>query len=356
MHFDHGEVPLEYTRYTWQKSLFIFIMFLSLIIAIMASISLGSVRIGMGNIINTLIRQPISRQLDLIILHIRLPQTLTAVVAGAGLAGAGAVMQSVLRNPLASPFTLGIAHAAAVGAALSVMVLGSGVMAGSLASAVNISNPMITLGAAFGFSMATALVITLISKTRGSSPEVMVLTGVALGALFTAGTMLLQFFADDIQLAAMVFWAFGDVARTSWNDLGILSCITLVILVYFLANAWHYNAMDIGDETARGLGVRVEVVRLSGMMTSSLATAVIISFVGIIGFVGLVAPHIVRRIIGDDHRFLMPATILTGALILLVSDITARLILLPHVLPVSIFTSFLGAPVFIYLIIKGHKK
>ena len=356
MHFDQGEVPREYTRYTWQKSLFIFMMFLSLIIAIMASISLGSVKIGMGDIIHTLIRQPISRQLDLIIWHIRLPQTLTAVMAGAGLAGAGAVMQSVLRNPLASPFTLGIAHAAAFGAAFSIMILGSGVMAGSLANAVNISNPMITLGSAFGFSMATALVITFISKTRGSSPEVMVLTGVALGALFTAGTMLLQFFADDIQLAAMVFWTFGDVARTSWNDLGILSLITLVILIYFLANAWNYNAMDIGDETARGLGVRVEMVRLSGMMTSSLVTAVIISFVGIIGFVGLVAPHIVRKIIGDDHRFLMPATILTGALILLVSDIAARLILLPHVLPVSIFTSFLGAPVFIYLIIKGHKK
>jgi iron complex transport system permease protein len=215
---------------------------------------------------------------------------------------------------------------------------------------------MITLGSAFGFSMATACLITYISKIRGSSPEVMVLTGVALGALFTAGTMLLQFFADDIQLAAMVFWTFGDVARTSWNDLIIISSVTLVILIYFLANAWNYNAMDIGDETAKGLGVRVEMVRLSGMMTSSLVTAVIISFVGIIGFVGLVAPHIVRRIIGDEHRFLMPATILTGALILLVSDIAARLILLPHVLPVSIFTSFLGAPVFIYLIIKGHNK
>lgn len=356
MHFDLGEVPGDYTRYTWQKSLFILMLFGALVIAIGTSISLGSVKIGFKDLVNTLAWQTVSQQLDLIIWQIRLPQTLTAVTAGAGLAGAGAVMQSVLRNPLASPFTLGIAHAAAFGAAFSVMIMGSGVMTGTLASAVHISNPMITLTSAFGFSMATAGVITLISKTRGSSPEVMVLTGVALGALFTAGTMLLQFFANDVQLAAMVFWTFGDVARTSWNDLGVIASITLVLLIYFLTNAWNYNAMILGDETARGLGVRVERVRLAGMMAASLTTAVIISFVGIIGFVGLVAPHIVRRIIGDDHRFLMPATLILGSLILLGSDIAARLVLLPHVLPVSIFTSFLGAPVFIYLILKGKQK
>jgi iron complex transport system permease protein len=295
-------------------------------------------------------------QFDLIIWNIRLPQTLTAVVAGAGLAGAGTVMQSVLRNPLASPFTLGIAHAAAFGAALSVMILGSGTMASSLGDAITITSPMLTLISAFAFSMGTACLITYIARMRGAAPEVMVLTGVALGALFTAGTMMLQFFADDVQLAAMVFWTFGDVARTDWHDLSFLALITVVILVYFMANAWNYNAMDIGDETAKGLGVRVERVRLTGMMAACLVTSVIISFAGIIGFIGLVAPHIVRRVIGDDHRFLMPASIIAGALILLAADIAARLVLLPHVLPVSIFTSFMGAPVFIYLIIKGSRR
>jgi len=356
MHFDHGKIPGEYIRYTRRKILFISVIFLSLVAAIGVSISTGSVGISLNELLSTLAGSPVSRQLELIIWHIRLPQTLTAVLAGAGLAGAGAVMQSVLRNPLASPFTLGIAHAAAFGAAFSVMILGSGMISSTLGDAVKISNPMLTLGAAFGFSMATACLITFIAKMRGASSEIMVLTGVALGALFTAGTMLLQFFADDIQLAAMVFWTFGDVARTSWKDLLFLSSLTLVILIYFLANTWNYNAMAIGDETAKGLGVRVETIRLTGMMAASLVTAAIISFVGIIGFVGLVSPHIVKKIIGGDHRFLMPATLLTGGLILLASDVVARLILLPHVLPVSIFTSFLGAPVFIYLIIKGTKK
>ncbi|MCP4719536.1 MAG: iron ABC transporter permease, partial [Desulfobacteraceae bacterium] len=219
MHFDDGEVSKEYTRYTLGKSLFIVLIITALIFTIVASISSGAVHIRFTEVFNTLLKNDVIKQFDLIIWNIRLPQTLTAVVAGAGLAGAGTVMQSVLRNPLASPFTLGIAHAAAFGAAFSVMILGSGVMASSLGDAVSISNPMLTLLSAFIFSMGTACLITYIAKIRGSSPEVMVLTGVALGALFTAGTMLLQFFADDVQLAAMVFWTFGDVARTDWSDL-----------------------------------------------------------------------------------------------------------------------------------------
>jgi iron complex transport system permease protein len=356
MHFDDGVIPREYTRYTLGKSMFIGLTLAALLVTIVVSISLGAVNIPFSQVLKTLLGNDVIKQFDLIIWNIRLPQTLTAVVAGAGLAGAGTVMQSVLRNPLASPFTLGIAHAAAFGAAFSVMILGSGVMASTTGDAVCISNPLLTLLSAFAFSMGTACLITYIAKTRGSSPEVMVLTGVALGALFTAGTMMLQFFADDIQLAAMVFWTFGDVARTDWNDLVFISVITGAALVYFMANSWNYNAMDIGDETATGLGVRVKRVRLAGMMIASLVTSVIISFVGIIGFIGLVAPHIVRRIIGDDHRFLMPGSIIVGALVLLAADIAARLVLLPHVLPVSIFSAFLGAPVFIYLILKGHKK
>lgn len=356
MHFENGEISIEYSQYIRKKILFIILVFIALILVMLTSISLGSVHIGFIEVIKTLLGNPDSRQFELIIWNIRLPQTLTAMVAGAGLASAGAVMQSVLRNPLASPFTLGIAHAAAFGAAFSVMILGTGVMASSLNDAFHISNPVVTLLSSFFFSMMTACLITYISKIRGASPETMVLTGVALGSLFMAGTMMLQFFADDIQLAAMVFWTFGDVARTDWQDLSFIFSVTFCLLVYFLCNTKNYTAMDMGDETAKGLGVNVESVRLMTMMAASLTTAVIISFVGIISFIGLAAPHIVRRIIGDDQKFLIPASILVGALILLSADIVARLILLPHVLPVSIFTALLGAPVFIYLIIKGYQK
>jgi len=127
-----------------------------------------------------------------------------------------------------------------------------------------------------------------------------------------------------------------------------------VATLYFFFNAWNYNAVDAGDETARGLGVRVERVRLTGMLAASLVTAVIVSFLGIIGFVGLVCPHMVRRLIGGDNRFLLPASAVLGAVLLLVSDTAARLILVPHLLPVSILTAFMGAPVFMLLIVKGR--
>jgi iron complex transport system permease protein len=153
----------------------------------------------------------------------------------------------------------------------------------------------------------------------------------------------------------MVFWTFGDTARASWRELGILTAITLAAMLFFLGNTWNYNAVDAGDETARGLGVQVARIRLAGMLAASLVTAVTVAFLGIIGFVGLVAPHMVRRLIGADNRFLLPATALTGAGLLLISDTAARLVLAPHLLPVSILTAFMGAPVFIYLIVKGGR-
>jgi iron complex transport system permease protein len=296
-----------------------------------------------------------TRQTEVIVWNIRLPQALASMIAGAGLAVAGAAMQSILRNPLGSPFTLGISHAAAFGAALSVMLLGGGIMTSNAVGAIQITNPWLTTFSAFVFSIIAAAAIVGVARLRGATPEVMVLTGVALGAFFTAGTMFLQFFADDVQLAAMVFWTFGDTARASWRELGFMAAATLAVSIFFFANSWNYNAIDAGDETAKGLGVRVEWVRTSGMMLASVLTAVIISFLGIIGFVGLVVPHMVRRIIGADHRFLLPASCIGGALLLLVADTGARLMLAPHVLPVSILTAFMGAPIFLWLIIRGGR-
>lgn len=356
MHFSDGQVPDEYRRYIGWKTTLIIVTGGLLIIALMAGISLGAARIPIMDVMRSMSGLDVARRFDVIIWNIRLPQALAAIVAGAGLAVAGAVMQSILRNPLGSPFTLGISHAAAFGAAFSVMILDGGIMTSTQVGAINITNPYITTGSAFVFSLTAAGVIIGVSRIRGATPEVMVLTGVALGALFTAGTMFLQFFADDVQLAAMVFWTFGDTARASWSELAVITVATVAASAYFIANGWNYNAIDAGDETAKGLGVRVDAVRITGMLLATLLTAVIIAFLGIIGFVGLVVPHMVRRLIGSDHRFLLPASILTGGLLLLISDTVARTILMPHVLPVSVLTAFMGAPVFIYLIIKGQRR
>ncbi|TAJ44015.1 FecCD family ABC transporter permease [Methanofollis fontis] len=368
MHLAHGEIPEEYLRYTGRKVAVICGGFVLLLLVFIYSIAVGAVGIPPADVVSVLVSGMLERlglpalaasapaMYDRIIWEIRLPQALAGVIAGLGLAVAGVAMQSILRNPLGSPSTLGIANAAAFGAAFAVMVLGAGTMQSTGATAVTISNPYITTTVAFVFSMLATFVILGISRIRRASPEVMVLAGVALSSLFTAGTMFLQFFADDTQLAAMVFWTFGDLGRASWSEIWIMGAVALLGAVYFYANSWNYNAIDAGDETAKGLGVGVERLRLAGMLVSSLLTAVIVAFLGVIGFVGLICPHIMRRIVGDDHRFLIPATCIAGAVLLIASDTAARLMLAPHILPVSILTAFMGAPVFLYLLIRGYTR
>lgn len=199
------------------------------------------------------------------------------------------------------------------------------------------------------------MIILAFSRLRGVTPEVMILVGVAMGSLFTAGTMLLQYFADDTQLASIVFWTFGDVSRASWGELALITFVVVLSIIYFTLERWKYNAIDAGDETAKGLGVNVEQVRLRGMMCASLVTAIIVSFLGVIGFVGLICPHMARRIVGDDHRFLIVASLIIGSLLLLSADTAARMLIEPYQLPVAVLTSFLGAPTFIYLILGGRR-
>jgi iron complex transport system permease protein len=373
IHLHEGDIPEEYMQYVGRKISFIMGGIGLLLLLFVYSISVGAVHIPPMEVVNTIIQGTIERintlfslnlifgegvsiKWDIIIWNIRLPQALTAIVAGIGLAVSGVAMQSILRNPLGSPYTLGISNAAAFGAAFSVIVLGAGTMHSTGADAVIINNPYITTIVAFVFSLLATGVILAISRIRGTSPEVMVLAGVALGSLFTAGTMFLQYFADDVQLAAVVFWTFGDVGRADWSELILISLVTAFATLYFYFNRWNYNAIDAGDETAKGLGVKVEQVRLVGMLIASLVTAIIIAFLGVIGFVGLVCPHMVRRLIGDDHRFLIPASCIAGAVLLLASDTAARLLLAPYILPVAILTAFMGAPVFIYLLLRGYRR
>lgn len=356
MHIDKAQFPKEYSEYIQRKIIFLLISTLVLFLVFIFSICFGSVFIPVLDVITSLFRLNDIDKWNTIIFNIRLPRILTAIIAGIGLSVSGVAMQSLLRNPLGSPFTLGISQAAAFGAALSVMILGAGVMRSTGAAAITITNPYLTTISAFVFCLLTTGVLIGISKIKRSSPMAMILTGVALGSLFQAGTMFLQFFADDVQLAAMVFWTFGDVGRTNWQELLITTITVSVAIIFFISQRWKYNAIDAGNDTAKSLGVSVESVRIIGMVIASLVTSVIIAFIGIIGFIGLVCPHIVRRIIGDDHRFLIPGSCLVGGIILLAADTLARLILIPHVFPVAILTSFLGVPVFIYLIIKGYRR
>lgn len=350
-----GDIARRYKEHTGRKITYILSGIAFLFLVLVMSISLGPVDVPPLEVIQTLAGKSVSVRWDSIIWDIRLPQVLTAVVAGAGLSVSGVVMQSILRNPLGSPFTLGISNAAAFGAAFSVMVLGTGSTHTLVGNAVTISDPFITTVVAFAFSLLVTVIILGFSRLRGVSPEVMILVGVAMGSLFTAGTMMLQYFADDTQLASIVFWTFGDVSRASWNELALIIVVVVLSIIYFTVNRWKYNAIDAGDETAKGLGVNVEKVRVRGMMCSSLVTAIIVAFLGVIGFVGLICPHMARKIVGDDHRFLIPGSVVIGSLLLLSADTAARMMIEPYQLPVAVLTSFLGAPTFIYLILGARR-
>jgi iron complex transport system permease protein len=354
MHITTDKTPEYYNKYTKRKIYCIGFLLVLLLTVFIFSISLGAFNISFIDVVKTLMCNVQSKKIDLVIWNIRLPQVLTAIVGGIALTLAGLIMQTILNNPLASPFTLGISNAAAFGAAFSVMFFASGSIQGG--GEVQIINSYTTSISAFIVCLITAIFILLIAKVKRSSPEVMALTGIAIGSLFMAGTMFMQYFASDFQLASMLFWTFGDVSRAGWKELSIISIVTFVAYLYFSFNMWNYNAMQSGEETAKGIGVNTEFVRIISMLVAAILTSVVIAFLGIIGFVGLICPHIARRIVGDDHRFLIPAGSIIGALLLLTADTAARTIFLPHVLPVAVLTSFFGAPVFIYLILKGVKR
>jgi iron complex transport system permease protein len=352
---EHSDKLVFYTQYIKRKWITLLVLVLAVFIMAVIAVNAGSSSIDFREIIKTFFGLG-SEKSSLVIWSIRMPRIITAIVAGAGLSAAGCVMQNNLKNPLASPDTLGVSAGAAFGANLAIIVLGAGTIMNTAGDAVGINNPYLVTICAFVCSMGAALIILALGRIRAFSPEAIVLAGVALGSLFTAGTTLIQYFAPDIKIAAAIFWTFGDLGRISWHEAFIIIGVVVLAVVYFTSKRWDYNAMDNGEETAKSLGVRTEQTRVLGMLVSCLITAVTVSFVGMIGFVGLIGPHIVRRIIGTDHRFLIPGSILAGAVLLLISDTLARTIIKPVVLPVGAITSILGAPLFIYLLMKGMKE
>jgi iron complex transport system permease protein len=325
------------------------VLFLSAIYAM----CVGDYRLTVNQVVDALIGNG-GDNAGLVIWNIRLPRVVASIIAGMSLAVAGAVMQCILRNPLASPFTMGISHGAMFGASLAIILLGAG--GAESTGRVFVNNPYSITVFAFLGALIGVFVILLLAKLRGLSPEAMILAGVAMSSLFTASTMLIQYFADDLQLAAMVYWTFGDLGRPLWDEIYIMVAIMIPALLYFIYKRWDYNALEAGEETAKSLGVNTERTRLIGMFIASLLTAVNVAFLGIIGFIGLICPHIVRIFIGGDYRFLIPISALFGAVLLLIADTFARTIISPIVLPVGILTSFMGAPMFLYLLMRMYKK
>lgn len=339
-----------------KKLLALLITIALLLVAVVISAGTGSIKLTPWEVISTLFGggDSLSR---VALFENRLPRTVAAILVGAALGMSGAVMQCVLNNPLASASTLGVSQGAAFGAAVGIIVFGGGVTATGGAYTVQIDNPYIVTLCAFVCGSASTVVIVAISRLRRDlGPGALVLAGVALSSLFTGGSTLLQYFADDTQLGAVVFWTFGDLGSTNWSELAMLLAVDVAALIYFLLKRWDYNAIHSGSDTAASLGVNVKTVTLVSMTVCTVASALAVSFVGIISFIGLVAPHAMRRFVGDDYRWLLPCSAAGGALLLILADLVSRVLIAPTILPVGAITSFLGAPVFLYLLLKGGSR
>ncbi|MDR1690342.1 MAG: iron ABC transporter permease [Candidatus Methanoplasma sp.] len=341
----------EYRSYIKKKSWFILFCLIVLFATVIIAANIGSMKISFLDVLGHIFSLNMDGDGG-IIWNVRMVRIIACILAGAGLAVAGVVMQCILRNPLASPYTLGLSSAAAFGASFGIIFLQAG---SSITSGISIDNPYITTICAFLFSLLATAIILFLTRITRVSAETMVLAGIAISAIFTAGLSFMQYIASDAQLANIISWTFGDMMRGTWELNLIVFIVLLPVSLYFVYRRWDYNAMDSGEETAKGLGINTERERTIGMILSVLLSSVIVSFFGIIAFIGLLGPHIARMIIGGDHRYLIPAAIILGALIMLISDVVGMNIMHPMILPVGIITSMLGGPLFIYLLIRRYR-
>ena len=293
-----------------------------------------------------------------IIWRIRVPRVLAALIAGAGLSVAGLVMQTTLNNAMASPSTLGVSNAAVFGANLSIIAFAGGFLTtGNNPASFDVgANPYATSVLAFVFSTVSVLLILALCTLRGFSPNVVVLSGMAIGSVWTAATTILQFYATDVGLSAAVVWSFGDLGRATYRTDLIMLAVVTVGLVYFLLMAWKYNALLGGEATAKTMGIHVESLRFVSLLLASVITAVCVSFLGIIGFVGIICPHVTKKLFGQDHRITIPVSAISGSLLLVLADTLSRSVGQGSALPVGAITSLLGAPFFIAIIFSRKEN
>lgn len=347
----------QYQQHTGRKRAALFLALLAVLLTAVLYMGIGSIRLSPAEILRVFFGTA-ERKHVTAVMNIRLPRALAAIVIGAILASSGAVMQCVLRNPLASASTLGVSQGAAFGAALGIIAFGGGTITNSLSNnTVSVSNPYTVTLCAFVFGSVSSLAVIAVSRLRrGVGPGGLILAGTALSAMFAGGSTLLQYFADDTSLGAVVFWTFGNLGNVGWRDLRFLAAVFALCFAFFTFNRWNYNAMEAGFDTAKSLGVNAERLMLVSMAVCSLSAAAAVSFAGIISFVGLIAPHMLRFFVGSDQRFLIPGSALCGALLLLLADAAAKLILQPVILPIGAIMSFIGGPVFLILLFRGGRR
>jgi iron complex transport system permease protein len=350
------ELKQLYQKGKKRKILAILSIFLALLLAVVVSVSLGAGSPGFAEASQVILSKlfpflninPGPSLTRTIILDFRLPRIVLALIAGAGLAASGATMQGVLRNPLVSSYILGISSAAGFGAALA-LVLGVGVLSGF--------GEYLVIVNAFIFSLLALVIVYGVARIRGITTETVILAGVAISFLFSALISLIQYLAPESDaLHAIVFWLMGGLSAATWDGIMVVLPIVALTVALMVQQSWNINVLSMGEDVATSLGVSSKRVLTITMVLETLATASIIAFTGVIGFVCLISPHIARMLIGSDHRFLIPCSSLIGGCLLLCSDTVGRLVIQPVELPVGIVTSILGVPFFIYILATKRRQ
>ncbi|QLF93205.1 iron ABC transporter permease [Pseudomonas sp. ABC1] len=327
-------------------------LLLSLLAAILASLVFdvvnGPSTMGLADVLRGLL-DPAALSLgeSVILWDVRLPYAAMALVVGASLGLAGAEMQTALNNPLASPFTLGVSAAATLGASLVIVF--------------NLYLPglphtySIPLGA-FACAAGSIMLIQLLLRSYGNGVETVVLFGIAMVFALEALVALIQFMADSDTLQQVVFWTFGSLGRATWDKVAIVAVVLALCLPFSLRRAWAMTTLRAGEDQARSAGIAVDRLRMVVLLRVSLLAAVAVAFVGTISFVGLVAPHIARLLLGEDHRFYLPGSALVGALMLSLASIASKALIPGLVIPVGIVTALVGIPLFMGLILSQRRR
>jgi iron complex transport system permease protein len=314
-----------------------------LICSFVTDILIGPALLSITDVVTGLFNSANASKTNIIIIwDIRLPMTLMAMLVGMSLGMAGVHMQTILGNPLASPYTLGFSAAAGFGAALVIL---TGI---SLPIYAFLTIPL----AAFLMCGVAACIVYVFANVRGMSSEVMVLAGIATLFLFQSLQSLIQYLASPEVLQSIVFWLFGSLLKASWSNVPIVAFIFIACTVAVLPNIWQLTGLRLGDARAEAVGVNVKRLRLKMFFIVALLTAGAVAFVGTIGFVGLVAPHIARMLVGEDQRYLLPMSALAGALTMLGASILSKIVSPGGVIPIGIVTAVIGVPFLFSLILR----
>lgn len=334
----------NYISYTKKRAVVLIISACIMVGAFFFNLVTGSSGATVGDIFKTIFN-PAGADLRLraIVMDMRLPVAVIGLLVGAALASAGSVMQTILNNPLASPYTLGVSAGASVGASI-VLVLGIG--------GLSVLGQFLIPAFAFIFSGIACISIYLVSRAKGFSSSILVLAGIGMVFFFQAFQSFLQYLSSAEVLQNIVFWTFGSLTKANWTNVPIIAGVYAVTFILFIKDSWKLTAMRLGDNRARSMGVNVDRLRKKMFILVSILTATTVAFVGSIGFIGIIGPHIARMIVGEDQRFFLPMSAISGAIILSTASAISKIILPGAVFPIGIITSLIGVPFFFMLLLK----